>query len=52
MWERTFLYVLDFCLLNAIPVLFSFHCSGLPFGYSFLTCLVMTPLARSDREIF
>ena len=49
MWERTFLYVLNFCLLNAIPILLSFHCSGFPLGYSFLTCPVMTLLARSDH---
>ena len=51
-WERTFLRVLDFCLLNPTPVLLSFHCSGLPSSYSFLTCLVMMPLSRSDRWLF
>lgn len=47
--QRTFLCVLNFYLFNATSVLLSFHCSGLPLGCSFLTCPVMTTLARSDR---
>lgn len=46
-WKRAFLHVLHFCLLSAIPVSLSFHCCGAPF----FTCLVLTLLARSSKEL-